>query len=159
MSPFYVIRKTLERAGQSAPVSAPRSNMVLTGSGSLTPTVCPEPNALEQLLWSLCRLAAGPAPSDWCLACLPINQVDGRPLHANVLTRLGQVVVEPEPGRRYYPFHVTIWSGCLYRLAAVRNIGLPNPDYVLDWGENEYGHRLTSTGYRAFVDQHAVMKP
>ena len=40
----------------------------------------------------------------------------------------------------------------------MHNVGLPNLDYVLDWGENEYGHRVTTAGYKAFVDQHAVMK-
>lgn len=118
----------------------------------------PEPDALERLLelydgWPPQRRA-----ETACLACLPINQVDGQPLHASVLTRLGRVVVEPGAEQRYYPFHVTIWSGCLYRLAAVRDIGMPNPDYVLDWGENEYGHRLTLAGYKAYIDQRAIMK-
>lgn len=118
----------------------------------------PEPDALEKLLSLYAGWPQDRREETGCLACLPINQVDGLPLHASVLTRLGRVVVEPAPGQRYYPFHVTIWSGCLYRLAAVRNVGLPNPDYVLDFGENEYGHRLTTAGYKAFVDQHAVMK-
>jgi GT2 family glycosyltransferase len=118
----------------------------------------PEPDALEQLLDLYASSPPDCREEIGCLACLPINQVDGQPLHASVLTRLGRVFVEPEPGRRHYPFDVTIWSGCLYRLAAVRKVGLPNPDYVLDFGENEYGHRLTTAGYKALVDQRAVMK-
>jgi rhamnosyltransferase len=118
----------------------------------------PEPDALEKLLGLYAGWPQDGRDKIGCLACLPINQVDGQPLHASVLTRLGRVFVEPEPGRRCYRFDVTIWSGCLYRLAAVREVGLPNPDYVLDFGENEYGHRLTTAGYTALVDQHAIMK-
>jgi rhamnosyltransferase len=118
----------------------------------------PEPDALEQLLDLYASSPPDCREEIGCLACLPINEVDGQPLHASVLTRLGRVFVEPEPGQRHYPFDVTIWSGCLYRLAAVRKVGLPNPDYVLDFGENEYGHRLTTAGYKAFVDQRALMK-
>jgi len=118
----------------------------------------PEPDALEQLLDLYASSPPDCREEIGCLACLPINQVDGQPLHASILIRLGRVVVKPGPGQRYYPIHVTIWSGCLYRLAAVRKVGLPNPDYVLDFGENEYGHRLTTAGYKAFVDQRAMMK-
>src|SRR5439155_10905786 len=63
----------------------------------------------------------------------------------------------PEPEPRYYPCHFTIWAGCLYRLAAVRQIGLPNPDYMLDWSEGEYGYRVMKAGYKGFVDQDAIL--
>ena len=117
-----------------------------------------QPDALERLL----ELYAG-WPEDMqdqigCLACLPYNQVDGLPLHGSLVTALGRVIVKPAPEPRFYPFHVTIWSGTLYRLAAVRQIGLPNPDYVLDWGEYEYGYRVTKAGYKSFIHQDAVMK-
>ncbi len=52
---------------------------------------------------------------------------------------------------------MTIWSGNLYRLAAVRQVGLPNPDYFMDWGEYEYGYRIKKAGFKAFVYQDAVM--
>jgi rhamnosyltransferase len=118
----------------------------------------PEPDALDNLLGLYASRSQDCREKTGCLACLPINQVDGQPFHASVLTRLGRVFVEPVPGQRFYPFHVTIWSGALYRLASVRDVGLPNLDYVLDFGENEYGHRLTTAGYKSFMDLHAVMK-
>jgi GT2 family glycosyltransferase len=34
---------------------------------------------------------------------------------------------------------------------AVRKIGLPNADYFLDWGESEYGYRMTRAGFKGFV--------
>jgi hypothetical protein len=43
-------------------------------------------------------------------------------------------------------------------LAAVRKIGLPNPDYVLDWGETEYGYRVMKAGYKGFMDQEAILQ-
>jgi GT2 family glycosyltransferase len=43
-------------------------------------------------------------------------------------------------------------------LDAVRKIGLPNPDYVLDWGEYEFGYRVKKAGYKSFIDRDAVMK-
>ena len=46
----------------------------------------------------------------------------------------------------------------MYRLAAIREIGFPNPDYVLDWGEYEYGYRVTKAGYKGFIHQEATMK-
>ena len=74
-----------------------------------------------------------------------------------VFTRRGLVPVRPAPGDRYYPCHVTSWSGCLYRMAAVREIGLPNPDYFTDWGEGEYGYRVIKAGFKGFVCRDAAM--
>ena len=118
----------------------------------------PDPDALERLLELYAGWPQSLQEETACLACLPYNQFDGLPLHGSVLTRFGRVVVRPAPEERYYPFHVTVWSGSLYRLAAVREIGLPNPDYVLDWGEYEYGYRVTKAGDRSFIYQDAVMK-
>jgi GT2 family glycosyltransferase len=53
--------------------------------------------------------------------------------------------------------HVKIWSGSLYRLAAVRRIGLPNPDYFVDRGELEYAYRAMKAGYKAFIHQDAIL--
>src|SRR5262249_4240826 len=104
------------------------------------------PDALEKLLGLYAEWPQDRREETGCLSCLPINQVDGQPLHASVLTRFGRDFVDPAPGRRYYPFHVTIWSGSLYRLAAVRNVGLPTPDSALDLGGNECGPRRTTAG-------------
>jgi GT2 family glycosyltransferase len=118
----------------------------------------PEPDALERLLEFYAGLTQDLREETACLACLAHNQVDGLPLHGSLVTRFGRVPVRPAPQQRFYPFHVTIWSGTLYRLAAVRRIGLPNPDYVLDWGEYEYGYRVMKAGYKAFIHQEAVLK-
>jgi GT2 family glycosyltransferase len=118
----------------------------------------PQPDALEKLLELYDSMTRDEQDETACLACLPYNQVDGRPLHASIFTRLGRVAVMPAPNERYCPFHATLWSGSLYRLAAVRRIGLPNADYVLDCGEDEYGYRVMRAGYKAFIHPHAVMQ-
>jgi hypothetical protein len=46
----------------------------------------------------------------------------------------------------------------LYRVAAIRRVGLPNPDYFLDRGELEYGYRVMNAGYKGFIHQDAVVR-
>jgi rhamnosyltransferase len=116
------------------------------------------PDALEKLL----DLYAGWTPSQQdrtaFLACLPHNVQDGKPRHGGVFTRHGLTLTRPAPDARHYPCHVTIWSGILYRLAAVREIGLPNSNYVLDRGEDEYGYHVMKAGYQGFIHQDAVLE-
>jgi hypothetical protein len=42
-------------------------------------------------------------------------------------------------------------------MAAVAKVGVPNPDYLLDWGEAEYGYRMKKAGYKGYVCQDAPM--
>jgi rhamnosyltransferase len=116
-----------------------------------------EPHALERLLDLYAGWPQSRQDETAFVACLPSNQRDRLPHHGGVFTRYGLTRAIPSPQERYYPCHVTIWSGCLYRLAAVRQIGLPNPNYVLDWGEVEYGYRAMKAGYKAFISQDAVL--
>jgi GT2 family glycosyltransferase len=118
----------------------------------------PAPDALERLLDLYAEFPQDLRNDTALLACLPHNQADGRPLDGTILTRRGRIVVRPTPPQRYYSIHVTIWSGALYRLAAVREFGTPNLDYVLDMGEYEYGYRMAKAGYRAFMLQDAGLQ-
>jgi hypothetical protein len=43
-------------------------------------------------------------------------------------------------------------------LAAIRQIGLPNPDYFLDRGELEYMYRVMKAGYKGFIHQDAIVR-
>jgi GT2 family glycosyltransferase len=117
-----------------------------------------EPDALEKLL----DLVAGFPPNvqdrTAFVACLARNQRDNQPYHGARFTRYGLEVCQPSAEERYYNCHITIWSGCLYRLDAVRQIGLPDPNYVLDWGEFEYGNRVMKAGYVGFIDQKSVLQ-
>lgn len=81
-----------------------------------------------------------------------------QPRHGIVFTDRGFQRVTPTAGEDVYECDGTIWSGNLFKLSAVKKIGLPNPDYVLDWGEYEYGYVGKSNGYRAFMHQKSLLK-
>jgi GT2 family glycosyltransferase len=118
----------------------------------------PDPDALEKLLQLYGSWLSDAQEKTAFIACLAHGSRDHKPVHGQIFTRRGINVVTPSPGAREYRCHATIWSGCLYRLAAVRRIGLPNPDYVLDCGEGEYGWRVMRAGYDGFIDQAAVCR-
>ena len=69
----------------------------------------------------------------------------------------GHTLVEVQDDKEWYEFDATIWSGSLYKLSAAAEIGLPQVDYVLDWGEYEYGYRGRQKGYRAFLHRSSVV--
>jgi GT2 family glycosyltransferase len=117
----------------------------------------PEPDALEKLLDLYAGWPRAAQDETAFLACLYYNVQDCVPHHGGLFTRQGMTSSTPTAEARHYPCHFTIWSGCLYRLAAVRRIGLPNPDYVLDWGEGEYGYRIMRAGYKGYIHQDAVL--
>jgi GT2 family glycosyltransferase len=52
----------------------------------------------------------------------------------------------------------TLWSGSLYRMAAVTRIGLPSADYVLDVGEVEYGYRAQQLGFSSYVVHNCIIR-
>lgn len=81
-----------------------------------------------------------------------------QPRHGIVFTSRGSTRVAPITGQPVYECDGTIWSGNLFKLSAVEKIGLPNPDYVLDWGEYEYGYIGKSAGYRAFMHQSSLLQ-
>jgi rhamnosyltransferase len=117
----------------------------------------PEPDALAKLLALYDSFPERLQEETAFLACIHYNVQDWVEQHAGIFTRRGMKRASPNPEERFYPCHVVIWSGCLYRVAALREIGLPNPDYVLDWGEGEYGYRIMKAGYKGFVFRDAVM--
>lgn len=80
-----------------------------------------------------------------------------KPRHGIVFTPKGYRRVQPDPLQPFYECDGTIWAGSLYKLAMVQRIGLPSADYVLDWGEYEYGYRGKQCGYRAFMHQDSIV--
>jgi len=117
-----------------------------------------DPDALATLLDEYARWPRTRQEETAFIACLPLDQPDDFPRHGCLFTPYGRVVVAPRPDQRCYECHLTIWSGSLYPLAAVRRIGLPNPDYFLDRGELEYGYRVMKAGYKGFIHQDAVIR-
>jgi rhamnosyltransferase len=118
----------------------------------------PDADALEKLLRLYGELPKTVRDVTAFLACLPRNQGDDRPHHGAIFTRKGLAIARPRLEERYYLCHVSIWSGCLYCLSAVRQVGLPDPYYMLDWGEFEYGNRMMKAGYQGFIHQDSVLR-
>jgi rhamnosyltransferase len=117
----------------------------------------PEPDALEKLLDLYTRFPQNVQDRIGFLSCLARNIDNSVFFHGTVFSPHGFFRCKPLPGERYYPCQFTLWSGCLYRVAAIRHVGLPNVDYVLDWGETEYGYRMTKAGYKSFLHQDSVL--
>lgn len=117
----------------------------------------PAPDALERLLDFCASLPRSVQDQIGFLACRSSDIAGQVFFPGAIFSRRGLSWSKPVPGRPDYPCDFTLWSGCLYRLAAVNRIGLPNPDYVLDWGEIEYAYRMTKAGYKGFIHQEAVL--
>jgi rhamnosyltransferase len=118
----------------------------------------PEATALEKLLDLYAAWSPSRQEETAFLACDHYNVQDGVRQLAGVFTEDGFRQAKAEAGKPYYACHVCIWSGCLFRADAVRKIGLPNADYVLDWGEGEYGYRVMKAGYKGFICREAVLQ-
>lgn len=118
----------------------------------------PRPNALEKLVALYQVLPGELRDRVWLLSSLHVNAASGEPeIYEMVFSRNGFRPVRPTTGAKVYEFDSTIWSGSLYRLACVSALGLPSADYVLDWGEHEYGYRGRRAGYRALLHPESVV--
>jgi rhamnosyltransferase len=110
----------------------------------------PRPDALHRLMEYYEGLSQTDRTAVWLLSCLHVDPPGIVSCYASsFLTDRASPV--PVGGRRPVEIDATIWSGSLYRMEAVRAVGLPSADYVLDWGEYEYGYRGTRQGYRAVM--------
>lgn len=118
----------------------------------------PEPDALERVLELYSGWPQSLRDETGLIACLPRNEPNGDPVHGLIFTPYGRSLVSPPPEPRYYACHVSIWSGCMYRLAVVRRIGLPNPDYFCDRDDVEYDYRMMKAGFKAFMHQDAIIR-
>jgi rhamnosyltransferase len=118
----------------------------------------PYPDALERLLALYDGLDPDTRRQTWLLSSYHVEHGDRHPCYQHVFTASGFRRVAPDPSVPVCEFDSTIWSGALYRIATVRELGVPLLDYVLDWGEHEYGYRGRRHGYRAFLDQRSVVE-
>jgi len=117
----------------------------------------PRKDALELLVNLYRRFEPELQETAWLLASLPVDAVTQRRNHGFMITAGGLREVRPPSTPLVYECDATIWSGSLYKLAAVQKTGLPPADYVMDIGELEYGYRGKRRGYRAFVHQGSLI--
>ncbi len=116
----------------------------------------PDPKALETLLDLYAGWSTRQQEETAFISSLPVNP--GETLHGRLFTPHGRFLLTPSPKQRIYTCHVKVWSGCMYRLAAVRQIGFPNPDYFIDRGELEYAYRVMKAGYKGYILQDSVLR-
>jgi GT2 family glycosyltransferase len=117
----------------------------------------PEPDALEKLLAFFERLPREQRGQVCFLA--------GRPLTETGEIKQAPIRLEGSWGMTYVPVasaeeftqcDCILWSGSLYRTAAIARIGLPSADYVLDAAELEYGYRARQLGFTSYVVHNSI---
>src|SRR5262249_22631207 len=124
----------------------------------------PRADALAELLDLFESLPQSLQERTRVVASLPIDTATRERHHGiNFTTRgvrglRGFVEVQPEPEAPYYECDSTIWSGSMFRLDAVRSIGLPLDHYLLDWGDHAYGYSAKLAGYRTFISQRSIIE-
>lgn len=82
-----------------------------------------------------------------------------------LLTPRGPRPAKVDPRQIYYECDSTIWSGSLFSLSAVREVGSPRfgtagcwDDLSLDWGDIEFIYRIRRAGYRVLVHRHSIIR-
>jgi GT2 family glycosyltransferase len=117
----------------------------------------PEPDALEKLLGFFEGLPPARQKQVCFLAAWPLTaagEIKERPISL-AGAEMGFVPLASAEGST--ECDCTLWSGSLFRMAAVQQIGLPTADYVLDIAEIEYGYRARQLGYIGYVVHDSVV--
>jgi rhamnopyranosyl-N-acetylglucosaminyl-diphospho-decaprenol beta-1,3/1,4-galactofuranosyltransferase len=116
----------------------------------------PEPDALENLIALFERLSPLEREKVCFLACRLMN-AEGEVRHEPMMFSDSAVTRVPiEPDATHARCDYFIWTGSLFRMPAVAQIGLPSADYVLDAAEIEYGYRARQLGLTGYVVQNGI---
>ena len=116
----------------------------------------PQPDAIEKLLQCYQNLSSEVQASTWWLSSLLTEAESGLAHYGCNFTPHGFEMVTPPRQPSHYRCHSNMWSGSLYWLEAVKHVGLPDPNYVLDWGDVIYGYEGLTRGYIGFVDRSSI---
>ena len=118
----------------------------------------PETDAVANLIRCYNDLGPELQASTWWLSSL-LREANGPVVHhGGVFTPRGIEAVDPPREPLHYQCHTNMWSGSFYRLEVVRKVGLPDFNYVLDWGDMIYGYEGWMRGYIGFLDQSSVVR-
>ncbi|MGH7320585.1 MAG: glycosyltransferase [Candidatus Rokuibacteriota bacterium] len=109
----------------------------------------PRPEALERLLAFHATLSPQERERVQILASVDAAVIGGE--YGVRFSTGGCQPVRLDPTSQAQVCEAVMWSGSLFRLEAVREIGLPSADYVLDCGEFQYGYLGTRCGYKTYV--------
>ncbi len=111
----------------------------------------PEPDALANLLCFFANLPPAEQETVCFLGCRLGHRggsADHRP-HLLTASGVDRLTIDVEAG--HCRCDCFIWSGSLFRMAAVAKIGLPAADYFIDLAELEYGYRARGLGYSSYI--------
>ncbi len=117
----------------------------------------PRANALERLFALYQSFSPQQREQTWRLASLPVDMATQACNHGCRFGWFGVHRLQPPPDGLHYECDGAIWSGSLFKVATLRAMGLPSPDYVLDMGEFAYSYQGKQCGYRMFVNQASVV--
>jgi GT2 family glycosyltransferase len=117
----------------------------------------PEPDALQKLLAFFERLPPANQEQVCFLAGLPLSATSNikEPPISLEGGRMRRLPLGSS--REFTECDLTLWSGSLFRMAAVAEIGLPSADYMLDLAEVEYGFRARQLGFTSYVVHSGVI--
>ncbi len=118
----------------------------------------PEPDALETLLSFYDRLSTPQQERVSFLGCRLANAGAAVEAHRPiVLTQTYMTFAPLDFNEDHCACDCFIWSGALFRMAAVAKIGLPSADYFIDLAELEYGYRARQIGLTGYIVNHALL--
>jgi rhamnosyltransferase len=113
----------------------------------------PQPEALENLLTAFCALSPAERDAVCFLACRVASGAEHPPM---IFTEFGKPVPAVSASH-WSACDCALWSGSLYRMEAVRKVGLPQANYFADWGELEYGYRTRECGFVNYVVHDSIL--
>jgi GT2 family glycosyltransferase len=117
----------------------------------------PEPEALENLLAFFHCLPLSEQERVCFLACR-LETASGLIRERPMIFTESDIDYAPlDADAGYSRCDCFIWTGSLFRMAAVARIGLPSADYVLDMAELEYGYRARQLDFTSYMVSSGVL--
>ena len=124
----------------------------------------PHDDALEKLVSLYGSLEPNAQRQIGILGCSKILVPSGQVFLGRLLTPGGPRKPKIVPGRPYCECDVTIWSGSLFKIDAVREVGMPRhgrngywEDLGHDYGDVEFSHRIRRAGYRVLIHRESLV--
>jgi rhamnopyranosyl-N-acetylglucosaminyl-diphospho-decaprenol beta-1,3/1,4-galactofuranosyltransferase len=124
----------------------------------LDPDSVPEPDALEKLLTFFGYLPTTQQERVNFLASWPLTESGEVKQLPISLERAALELKLLESAQEFTECDCTLWSGTLFRMAAVAQVGLPTADYVIDVGEIEYGYRARQLGFTSYIVHNSLIR-
>lgn len=124
----------------------------------------PHVDALEKLVGLYESLDPEKRSRVGALSCSQVLEPSTQLFQGRRLTASGPRLPNGGDGLPYHPCDSSLWSGSLFRLDVVREIGLPRcgttgywEDLSFDLGDVEFYHRVTRAGYRVLVHRSSLV--